>query len=288
VSTADSADNLPYSLRIGSTVEISTDFTPFKGIVDEIRVWSIARTEADIQHDFERILKGDEPGLVTYLRVNETDDANLVAGWQLVDTAGNQNSTAVLNVGALGSNASAALAIQQGGGRQLITPFQVGVRQYEIAFNEPLGQTLHLPATEADQTFSSVSLGGQPVVIPLGDINGDGHDDMVISVRDLVADANGLRNFIRIAFGTGSGITLDPDQSTPTLEPPITIELPAPVLAVTASNRSVISAAGDVNGAGIGDIAVSVNNSDGNRVYLTSDVLIERRYRCRCRTFRRE
>jgi hypothetical protein len=168
----------------------------------------------------------------------------------------------------------------------LITPFQVGVRQYEIAFNEPLGQTLHLPATEAEQTLSSVSLGGQPVVIPLGDINGDGHDDMVISVRDLVSDANGVRNFVRIAFGTGSGITLDPDQSTAQVEPPITIEVPAPVLAHDPSDptsRSVIAAAGDVNGDGIGDIAVSVINGIPSAaawrlIFRTSR--LERKHRC--------
>ena len=54
-----------------------------------------------------------------------------------------------------------------------------------------------MPATEAVQTFSSLAVGGQPVFIPLGDINGDGVDDAIVSVRDSVVEE--LESFEREA-----------------------------------------------------------------------------------------
>ncbi|RPI48285.1 MAG: hypothetical protein EHM55_25825, partial [Acidobacteria bacterium] len=87
----------------------------------------------------------------------------------------------------------------------------------------------------------------------------------------LVPDgAGGFRNFARIAFGSAAGLNpapdLDGDPSTQDL--PVTFELPAPVLFGTASDHSEISAAGDVNGDGYDDIAVSVTTGGTSTVYL--------------------
>ncbi len=43
----------------------------FEGIVDEVRIWNIARTQFDIQRDMNKTLFGNEPGLVAYLPMNE-------------------------------------------------------------------------------------------------------------------------------------------------------------------------------------------------------------------------
>ncbi|WP_329109083.1 LamG domain-containing protein [Micromonospora sp. NBC_01699] len=43
----------------------------FRGDVDEVRVWSQARTAADLARDFRRRLAGVEPGLVAYYRFDE-------------------------------------------------------------------------------------------------------------------------------------------------------------------------------------------------------------------------
>ncbi|MBD2018811.1 LamG domain-containing protein, partial [Leptolyngbya sp. FACHB-36] len=44
---------------------------PFKGKIDEIRCWSVARTEADLSASLHRRLQGTEPGLVGYWRCDD-------------------------------------------------------------------------------------------------------------------------------------------------------------------------------------------------------------------------
>lgn len=43
----------------------------WQGGVDEIRVWNVVRTQAEIQADMNRTLVGNEPGLVAYWRMDE-------------------------------------------------------------------------------------------------------------------------------------------------------------------------------------------------------------------------
>ena len=62
-----------------STRWVATDATnlgsgaPFKGQIDEFRVWNIARTDAEIQADRRVVLSGAEPGLVMYWRLDQID-----------------------------------------------------------------------------------------------------------------------------------------------------------------------------------------------------------------------
>ena len=60
VGTSDARSTAASALRFGQTFESSPDYTPFLGTLDEIRIWNTARPEADILHDFERILVGDD------------------------------------------------------------------------------------------------------------------------------------------------------------------------------------------------------------------------------------
>jgi hypothetical protein len=46
----------------------------FKGQLDEVRIWNIARTQAEIQADMDRELSGDETGLIGYWKFNEGSD----------------------------------------------------------------------------------------------------------------------------------------------------------------------------------------------------------------------
>ena len=62
-------------LRIGWTHEEDRPRqSPFVGQIDEVRVWNIARTEADIRSDMITQLNGDEPGLVGYWNFDEEND----------------------------------------------------------------------------------------------------------------------------------------------------------------------------------------------------------------------
>jgi len=263
VDTGDARSNPGSALLVGGTFEADSSFSPFKGEIDELRIWAGVRTDSQILHAYHRTVVSDSEGLVGYWRFEEpegavfgnaadlSDDgiADLQARLELDLTAGAQ----------AGDNPLASEAHVSG--RELILPFGPGL--YEIDFGGTLGETVQVSGAEAEQTLSAVALAGQPVVIPLGDVDGDGLDDAVVSVRERVSDgAGGLRHFARIAFGTEGG--LDPDK----YGLPVTLELPAPVLAGTSTDRAVISAAGDVDGDGLDDIAVAVTRGDGSRVYL--------------------
>ena len=56
---------LPF--RIGcSHEEEQGEHASFAGLIDEVRIWDIARTENQIRSDMNKQLKGDESGLVGY------------------------------------------------------------------------------------------------------------------------------------------------------------------------------------------------------------------------------
>ncbi|MEI2420386.1 LamG-like jellyroll fold domain-containing protein, partial [Arthrospira platensis SPKY2] len=53
----------------------------FDGAIDNVRLWNIARTEAEILADFEVCLNGDETGLIAYYdfeNVTENSIPNIV------------------------------------------------------------------------------------------------------------------------------------------------------------------------------------------------------------------
>jgi hypothetical protein len=57
----------------------------FHGVIDEVRIWSVTRSRAEIQADMNRKLDGSEPGLVGYWRLDE-------GGGQVVsDATGNSD-----------------------------------------------------------------------------------------------------------------------------------------------------------------------------------------------------
>ncbi len=62
-------------LRIGWTHEEERPTqSPFVGFIDEVRIWKVVRTEAEIRADMNTQLTGDEPGLVAYWKFDEATD----------------------------------------------------------------------------------------------------------------------------------------------------------------------------------------------------------------------
>ena len=265
VGTSDARSNAGSALHIGDTPERSgvPSFRAFKGLIDEVRLWNVAREETDIQRAAQRIVDNTASGLVGYWRFEETEGATLLDQSPL----GNDGELRLNPDSVVTSGDNTAVNLARVDGRELILPFGIGrfgSGLYQISFDDRLGDTLHVPGSEAEQVFPALQLGGQPVLINLGDIDGDGFDDAVVSVQDQARDASGnLRNFARIAFGTAEG--LDPDR----FSPPITLELPEPVLSTDPLHRSVISAAGDIDNDGFGDIAIAVTSGGTNsKVYI--------------------
>ena len=61
-----------FRLRIGWTHEEERPTqSPFIGLIDEVRIWNIARTETEIRSDMNIELNGDEQGLVAYWKFDE-------------------------------------------------------------------------------------------------------------------------------------------------------------------------------------------------------------------------
>ena len=56
---------LPFRIGCSHEEEIS-EHASFAGLIDEVRIWNIARTENEIRSDMNKQLNGDEPGLVGY------------------------------------------------------------------------------------------------------------------------------------------------------------------------------------------------------------------------------
>ncbi|HEY6905944.1 MAG TPA: LamG-like jellyroll fold domain-containing protein [Ignavibacteriaceae bacterium] len=70
-SVGSSPSNSSGMLYMGSNPDRFDFIAPFKGILDEFRIWNIARTQSEIQSTMNQSLNGNEPGLVGYWRFDE-------------------------------------------------------------------------------------------------------------------------------------------------------------------------------------------------------------------------
>ncbi len=83
-----SADGRYYYIGYGYIV----NETYFDGQIDEVRIWSTARTATQIRENMCRTLDGDEGGLVAYYRLNET------SGTTAYDATGIGNNGTLINM----------------------------------------------------------------------------------------------------------------------------------------------------------------------------------------------
>jgi Ca2+-binding RTX toxin-like protein len=138
---------------------------------------------------------------------------------------------------------------------------RVPVLNYQIQFLGQVGASVAVAGSSADQTYPAPTQ-WQPVAIPLGDVNGDGHADFISAVKDYVGTAADAENL---------GATVDPaDHLSPSLvrmqfgnsTQTATLLLPAPLLTPSIFNSQSSITTGDFNGDGIQDIAVTVTLTD--------------------------
>jgi hypothetical protein len=66
--------------------------TTFRGKIDEVRMWNVARTQAEIQETMNDTLIGDETGLVAYYPMDVNNN------WELVDHSPNENHVTITDV----------------------------------------------------------------------------------------------------------------------------------------------------------------------------------------------
>ncbi|RJF88043.1 hypothetical protein D3874_14300 [Oleomonas cavernae] len=85
-------------------------------------------------------------------------------------------------------------------------------------------------------------------LVPLGDVNGDGFDDVVVYVQD--------GSHPKVVFGSATGLPDNVNRGS------------APSLAFTGASPFEINGAGDVNGDGITDVVVGVSDSSGVDHYV--------------------
>ena len=92
------------TVRIGQRVSGGT--IPFQGSIDEVRVWSVARTLTDIQTNMNTEFCGPQPNLELYLKFNQGVAGGMNTGvTAAIDDSGNGH-TATLNNFSLNGNAS--------------------------------------------------------------------------------------------------------------------------------------------------------------------------------------
>ncbi len=69
--------NSKLPLRIGWTQEENDAHASVNGLIDEVRIWNIARTAIEISSDMNKQLNGDEPGLVGYWKFDEETEGRI-------------------------------------------------------------------------------------------------------------------------------------------------------------------------------------------------------------------
>lgn len=87
-------------LTLGGSQSFGTE--GWDGVMDEVRVWSVFRTEADIKRDMRVKMKGTESGLVAYYNLDEgtgetADDIKKAATHQLKFCTANGGACPVMN-----------------------------------------------------------------------------------------------------------------------------------------------------------------------------------------------
>lgn len=73
-SVGSSVSNSNGNLYYGFNPVRNDAVHPFKGIIDEVRIWDVARTESEIQSTMNQTLNGNEAGLTGYWKFDEGID----------------------------------------------------------------------------------------------------------------------------------------------------------------------------------------------------------------------
>ncbi|MDX2196751.1 MAG: LamG-like jellyroll fold domain-containing protein [Cytophagales bacterium] len=155
------------SVRLGCRQEFSANTQFFQGDLDEVRIWNIGRTQAQIQNAFNQNLVGNEPSLVAYYNFNQG-----VAGGT------NTGLTTLLGL--------------------TIPPFNGTLTNFALTgANSNWVSGVVYPASTLLGSAINPSTGNTPYYVAIADFNNDGNPDL--------ATANLNSNNFSIVTGSGTG-----------------------------------------------------------------------------------
>ncbi|WP_274475838.1 LamG-like jellyroll fold domain-containing protein [Mangrovimonas aestuarii] len=158
------------NVRIGKRID---NASPFQGSIDEVRIWDVARTQAEIQADMNNELCDNTPNLIGYYKLNEGtadgDNTGLTTAFDTVNSNDGTLSGFDLTTGST-SNWVAGASITTtpiidntvSNDNSTLTANQTGATYQWVDFaNEPiLGET--------NQTFTPTADGNYAVEITMG------------------------------------------------------------------------------------------------------------------------
>lgn len=155
------------TIRLGCRQEFSANTQYFQGDLDEVRVWNIARTQAQLQASITSELAGNEPGLVAYYNFNQG-----MAGGTNTGLTTLLGKTSPPNNGTLSSFALAG------------------------ATSNWVSGVVYPPSSILGSSFA-LATDNTPYYVAIADFNNDGNTDL--------ATANLNSNNFSIITGTGAG-----------------------------------------------------------------------------------
>jgi hypothetical protein len=123
------------------------DFPSFDGFVDEIRVWSVARTAGELSAAMAETLAPDTPGLVLYLRLEEG------SGQTLADTVGGDAAT--LFAGVAGNGEWSTLTPAGPSTSSTVTTSSTATTSSAVSTSSTIATATTIPAATTSTTVLS-------------------------------------------------------------------------------------------------------------------------------------
>ena len=179
----DTGNPIPnsFDLWIGSS-PFGAD-TNWRGVIDEVRVWAVARTQEQIQSSMNQYLCGNETGLRAYWSFDEGQ------GQQLLDTVGQSNGFIsgaewVPGVELLSPKNCAAITIAFDVKPDHINPNSRRLLAATVLTTDSFDATTIDPTTIR---FGKTGTEATPVDVNKKDVNGDGQPDVLLmfSLQDI-------------------------------------------------------------------------------------------------------
>jgi Concanavalin A-like lectin/glucanases superfamily/HYR domain/Secretion system C-terminal sorting domain len=290
IPTTTSTDNSPTRLAVQHSAFYGNN------ILDEVRIWNTARTQAEIVASMNTTLTGNEPGLAAYYNMEEGPGSPTIA-----DLTGNGYTGSLVNMTAASDYVSGSPAIGGGGGGHVVTLTVTDVNANTstceatvtvednvapVALCQP--RTVQLNASGAGSTtaamvnngssdacgilslalsqtsFNCANLGANTVTLTVTDVNSNTATcTTTVTVQDQIAPTALCKNAIVALNNAGNGALLPATVNNGSTDN------------CTVQNLSLsedLFYCGDV---GVSTVTLTVTDNSGNTSTCTASVTVE-------------